>query len=159
MSDGVKLPGITKLVNFGDAIYQGSNFTWGEALRDGERMPVDTRFEGEIITAATITANVIKMARELDKIRAQFGNRPVTVTSWLRPPAVNKKVGGVRNSQHLLGWAVDIQIQDIDPHDVAAKLMDSWPGGLGDSESFTHLDLRQLRDRSLAMARWDYGNA
>jgi hypothetical protein len=159
MSELITLPGITKPVGFGDAIYQGSHFTWGEALRHGDRMPQETNFDGDIISAATITGNVVKIARELDKIRARFSDRPITVTSWLRPPATNRAVGGVRNSQHLLGWAVDITIDGLDPHDVATRLTDTWRGGLGDSSAFTHLDLRHLRDSSLAMARWDYGNA
>jgi hypothetical protein len=85
------------------------------------------------------------------------GDRPITVTSWLRPPRVNRAVGGAGNSQHLLGWAVDIQIQGYNPRTVASRLKDSWAGGLGDSAAFTHLDLRHLLGR--ASARWDYGNA
>lgn len=153
----VQLPGISRPVNFSDPIYAGSHFTWGEALRNGERLPQDTKFNGSIISAATITSNVIKIARELDKIRVQFGNKPINVTSWLRPPAVNRSVGGVNNSQHLLGWAVDIQIRGYDPHSVAAILDKTWLGGLGDSETFTHLDMRHLHNQ--AAARWNYGNA
>lgn len=33
---------------------------------------------------------------------------PITVTSWYRTPAYNKRVGGVKNSLHLTGQAVDI---------------------------------------------------
>lgn len=153
----LKVPGITAPVRCSDPIYVGSHFTWGEALRYGERMPVDTRFDGDTVSALTIAINIIKITKELDKIRAKFGNNPIHVTSWLRPPAINKAVGGVSNSQHLLGWAVDIQIDGYDPHDVAARLMSTWPGGLGDSASFTHLDMRHLNDQ--ASARWDYGNA
>ena len=32
---------------------------------------------------------------------------PFSVTSWLRTPKRNKEVGGVANSRHLLGLAVD----------------------------------------------------
>ena len=79
------------------------------------------------------------------------------MTSWLRPPAANKIVGGVSNSQHLLGWAVDIQIKGYLPRDVATALDATWGGGLGDSLTFTHLDMRHLMGRT--RARWDYGNA
>ena len=109
------------------------------------------------ISAAQITSNIIKIARELDKIRADFGDNPITVTSWYRDPVSNRRVGGVANSQHLLGWAVDIQIQGFEPKTVAAKLKGSWAGGLGDSSAFTHLDLRHLMGWS--SARWDYGFA
>jgi hypothetical protein len=153
----IQLPGITLPQLLTSPIYSGSHFTWGEATREGERMPEQTDFDGVVIPAAQITSNIIKIAKELDKIRSQFGDRPITVTSWLRPRVINRAVNGVRNSQHLLGWAVDIQVNGIHPHDVATRLMDSWPGGLGDSSAFTHLDLRHLMGRS--SARWDYGFA
>jgi uncharacterized protein YcbK (DUF882 family) len=35
-----------------------------------------------------------------------------SVTSWLRSPAHNKMVGGVANSKHLEGLAVDINVDD-----------------------------------------------
>lgn len=153
----VKLAGITKDVSLSDPIYEGSNFIWGEATKGATRLPVQTTIDGIVVPAAQITANIIKIARELDTIRSQFGNRPITVNSWYRDPVSNRAVGGVRNSQHLWGWAVDIRIDGYLPSYVAAQLKNSWAGGLGDSASFTHLDLRHLLGR--ASARWDYGNA
>lgn len=35
-----------------------------------------------------------------------------SVTSWIRTPAHNKKVGGVPDSMHLLGLAVDVILDD-----------------------------------------------
>lgn len=153
----IKLPGITKPAEIDDPIYAGSNFTWGEATKGGTRIPTQTSFDGIIIPAAQITSNIIKIATELDRIRIQFGNKPITINSWYRDPVSNREVGGVRNSQHLLGWAADICIDGFDPNLVAARLADNWAGGLGDSHSFTHLDLRHLMGR--ASAQWDYGNA
>ena len=153
----IQLPGITKPANLSDPIYAGSNFNWGEATKDGTRIPTQTSFDGIVIPAAQITSNIIKIAKELDKIRSQFGNRPIAVNSWYRDPISNREVRGVRNSQHLLGWAADITIDGYEPNEVAAKLIDTWAGGLGDSSSFTHLDLRQLMGR--AAAQWNYGNA
>ena len=37
---------------------------------------------------------------------------PLIVNSGFRSPEVNQRVGGVRNSQHLLGQAADIRPQD-----------------------------------------------
>jgi Peptidase M15 len=153
----MQLAGIIKPVKCSDPIYVGSHFTWGEATKDGTRIPTETNFDGIIIPAAQITSNIVKIAKELDKIRVQFGNRPITVNSWYRDPVSNRDVGGVRNSQHLLGWAADITIDGYEPNEVAAKLISTWAGGLGDSNSFTHLDLRQLMGR--AAASWNYGNA
>lgn len=155
--DSIVLPGISQPRQLTDQIYAGSHFTWGEATKNGTRLPCQTNFGGMQIPAAQITSNIVKLAYKLDEIRELFGNNPVTITSWLRPPDVNRAVGGVRNSQHLLGWAADIQIEGIDPHDVAALLQQTWAGGLGDSSAFTHVDLRQLMGWS--SARWDYGFA
>lgn len=43
----------------------------------------------------------------LDPLRLFYG-KPITVTSGYRCPELNKKVGGVGNSQHLRGEAADI---------------------------------------------------
>ncbi len=54
----------------------------------------------------------------LSPIRLHIG-QPVRVISGLRNPILNKRVSGVSNSQHLLGYAADIvfdgmeQIEDI----------------------------------------------
>lgn len=153
----IQLPGITLPQLLTTPIYSGSHFTWGEATHNGERIPTDTEFSGNLIPAAQITSNIIKVARKLDEIREIFGNTPIIITSWYRDPESNHDVGGVRNSQHLLGWAADFQVHGRDPNDIAARLSQTWAGGLGDSDVFTHVDLRQLMGWS--SARWDYGFA
>lgn len=153
----IRLPGLSNPVDIEDPIYPGSNFTWAEATRNGTRIPVDTNFQGQIIPAARITANIIAIAKELDRLRAEFGNRPIHINSWYRPPAVNRGVGGARDSQHLLGWGVDIVIEGIKPREVYRRLAKTWRGGLGDSSIFTHLDLRHLMGQ--IAARWNYGAA
>ncbi len=157
MAPTIQLPGITQPQLLTSPIYSGSNFTWGEATKNGSRIPTQTRFEGIIIPAAQITANIIKLAKELDRLRSDFGDRPIIITSWYRDPISNRSVRGVRNSQHVLGWAADIQVSGIAPNEVAAKIAKSWNGGLGDSSAFTHIDLRHLM--GWQAARWDYGSA
>lgn len=153
----LQLPGIASPVSLNQPIYAGSHFTWAEVTKGGTRLPVATLFEGTVIPASKIVTNAIALAKELDQIREQFGNRPITINSWLRPPDVNEAVGGVPNSQHLLGWAADIVIEGYSPREVARILNLIWLGGLGDSATFTHLDLRHLL--GLAAARWNYGFA
>ncbi|MFM7530160.1 MAG: D-Ala-D-Ala carboxypeptidase family metallohydrolase, partial [Nodosilinea sp.] len=97
---------------------------------------------------------IIKMARVMQQVRRKLGNRRITITSWLRPYAVNLAVGGASNSRHLYGDGVDFTVTGMSPAQVYGAL-DSWwgtQGGLaqGGRLGFTHLDGRGQ------MARWEY---
>ena len=48
----------------------------------------------------------------LDPIRAAWGG-PISVNSGYRSPELNKKVGGVSNSQHMKGEAADITVGSV----------------------------------------------
>lgn len=43
----------------------------------------------------------------MEEVRRLLGNKPIKVNSWFRSAAVNAAVGGVSNSQHRKGQAVD----------------------------------------------------
>ena len=91
----------------------------------------------------------------LQAIREHFG-KPVTITSGYRTAAHNTAVGGAKSSQHLLGRAADIQVQDTDPLAVAAyaeSLMPGW-GGVGRypvkpgrARDWVHVDTRPNKSR------------
>jgi len=91
----------------------------------------------------------------LQCIREHFG-KPVTITSGYRTAAHNAAVGGAKSSQHLLGRAADIQVQDTDPLAVAAyaeSLMPGW-GGVGRypvkpgrARGWVHVDTRTKKSR------------
>lgn len=150
----IQLPGIDRLVFVDEPIYPGSNFTWGEATKNGTRIPVDTMFDGESYPATKIVQNIIDFAHELDEIRDQFGNHPITVNSWYRTLAANKAAGGKPISLHLIGLAADIRISGISPRAVYARLDPEWPGGMGDDGAFTHVDRRD--NLGWELARWTY---
>jgi len=79
----------------------------------------------------------------LQAVRDHFGV-PVTVSSGVRCARRNKKVGGAKHSQHLLGNAADIQVAGVAPKTVAAfaaSLMPGW-GGVKPYATFTHVDIR-----------------
>ena len=91
----------------------------------------------------------------LQCIREHFG-KPVTITSGYRTASHNTKVGGSRSSQHLLGRAADIQVQDTDPLAVAAyaeSLMPGWGGvgrypvKAGRAKGWVHVDTRPNKSR------------
>ena len=95
------------------------------------------------------------LAALLQKIRDHFG-RPVVITSGYRTASHNTKVGGSKSSQHLLGRAADIQVQDTDPLAVAAyaeSLMPGWGGvgrypvKAGRAKGWVHVDTRPNKSR------------
>ena len=51
--------------------------------------------------------NIQYTAQMMEKVRAVLGGNPIKVSSWYRNPQVNRAVGGVANSQHAIGHAVD----------------------------------------------------
>ena len=62
----------------------------------------------------------------LEPLRLKI-RRPIRVTSGFRSPAVNRAVGGVPSSHHVIGCAADIVVDDLSPDDVVAALR-SIPG-------------------------------
>lgn len=84
----------------------------------------------------------------LQKIRTKFG-KAVTITSGYRTPTYNTKVGGVSNSQHVLGTAADIVVSGVTSATVAAYVETLLPnsGGIGIYSSFTHVDVRATKSR------------
>lgn len=120
------------------------NFTKSEFdSRDGATMPSE------------VLANIRKLAENLQVLRDSFG-KPTFINSGYRSPAHNAAVGGVANSQHVLGTAADIRVSGVLPSQVADRIEEliaqgkMQEGGLGRYQSFTHYDIRSPR------ARW-YG--
>lgn len=56
-----------------------------------------------------IQNNLEKLMSFLDGIREHYG-KPIYINSGYRCPALNKLVGGVSNSAHQYGWAVDLRV-------------------------------------------------
>jgi zinc D-Ala-D-Ala carboxypeptidase len=148
----MQIPGIG-LVSINDPIYVGSHFTWGEATKDGARIPRDTLYRGEWVSGEEIADNITKLARELDKIRIEFGNNPIAINSWYRPPEANALTdGAAEKSYHIIGLAADVRIINRSAERVYAVLDLTWPGGLGKYDGRTHIDLRDLVGDNAA--RW-----
>jgi uncharacterized protein YcbK (DUF882 family) len=83
---------------------------------------------------------------KLQQLREDL-NSPIRITSAYRCESHNTAVGGSKNSQHKLGTATDIQVDDMDPSEVQDDC--EHFDGLGRYETFTHIDSRGSK------ARWD----
>ncbi len=145
-------PSTIKLVdwnNFNSSVSRW--FTVGEVYRfDPQRKTTDS----------TIRNRIIILAKELDKIRDEWGSG-IGVTSWYRPPSVNRRVGGVSNSRHLFGDAVDIYPINGQLIGFQSWLDKQWYGalGYGARKGFTHLDMRNGKGWKTGGSkgvRWNY---
>jgi uncharacterized protein YcbK (DUF882 family) len=85
--------------------------------------------------------NIREVARRLELLRSDLGNKPITVHSGYRTPEQNRLCGGVKASQHLVGKAADISVDGVQPRIVAhyARLHFN---GVGHYSTFTHCDIR-----------------
>jgi putative chitinase len=113
----------------------GKYITVGEVLQyDARRQPRRGSVEER---------NILAICAEFDKIRATWG-QPLGVTSGYRPEPINREVGGVPNSQHVSGNALDIYPIDGRLEAFYSWILRRWSGGLGDGrrKGFIHLDSR-----------------
>ena len=86
-----------------DKIKLSKHFTLCEFIRP-DKYPTN-------IPSAEAVANMVYGCKLLlEPARAVVG--PIIINSGFRNKAVNKQVGGVKNSQHLTGQAADIRPQD-----------------------------------------------
>jgi uncharacterized protein YcbK (DUF882 family) len=115
-----------------------------------------TNFDPRRIPArgSDVERAVLALAQELDKVRIAWGSG-IGVTSWYRPAAINRAVGGVYNSQHILGSAADIYPLDGREYEFELWLDKYWGNralgyGQMSDRGFTHVDLRGGR------IRWNY---
>lgn len=78
------------------------------------------------------------LVHKLDDMADHF-KRDVIVTSGYRCKQHNKFVGGVKDSTHLTGQAVDFVVRGVSPAKVVQYLAD-YDGGVGLYERHVHID-------------------
>lgn len=138
------VPGVGQVYANDPILGKGGNFYFYEAFRpDGHRIP----------STASLGRDVKRGAEMMEQIRERLGC-PIVVTSWHRPYAVNKRVGGSSRSQHLLStssvdwYPIGMSVEE------AYRKLDAWWGSRGGLArrpgSFIHSDLRGY------LARWRY---
>ena len=99
-----------------------------------------------------------ELAAFLERVRRNFGGKPVVITSGYRPAAINRLVGGASGSEHLFDapnvGAVDFYVKDTNIKTVQDWCDKNWPYslGYGAPKGFVHLGIRKGKPR----VRWDY---
>ncbi len=103
----------------------------------------------------SVINNLAELAQNLEIIRSRLGE-PIYISSGWRTVDHNRKVGGVKNSQHLQGKAADIWSEIYSPKEIY-HIIDQFinagvmkEGGLGLYNTFVHYDIRGKKER------WDY---
>tara|TARA_R110000822_G_scaffold33947_2_gene96417 strand:+ start:1019 stop:1405 length:387 start_codon:yes stop_codon:yes gene_type:complete len=99
--------------------------------------------------------NIKILSKQLQAIRV-ITEQPIKINSAYRCAKHNESIGGVFNSQHVLGKAADIVVKEHTAEEVYELLEELMnhntilQGGLGKYNSFTHMDFRGKK------ARWDF---
>jgi GH24 family phage-related lysozyme (muramidase) len=124
------------------------HITYGELCLGEERRRFVNEAQCQVAT---------ELCTFIEKARAQFGNKPIIITSGHRPQAVNQSVGGASNSEHLYKpgcGAIDWYISGVPVKTVQDWCVKNWPysTGLGAPKGFIHTGIRAGKPRVV----WDY---
>lgn len=104
---------------------------------------------GALFASHTCLFNVISLAHTLEFIRERvLNNEPIFINSWFRSPFVNRAVGGVPNSLHLLGRAVDIRCDSLSAEKLYMILSTHFKGRFAELilyPNFVHLAIHPVK--------------
>jgi uncharacterized protein YcbK (DUF882 family) len=96
--------------------------------------------------------NIFEVAKNLQVLRNEI-MQPIKINSAYRSKEHNAIIGGVKNSQHLKGKAVDIAVKGMKTVDLyltierLIKAGEMKQGGLGLYKNFVHYDIRGKKAR------------
>jgi zinc D-Ala-D-Ala carboxypeptidase len=100
--------------------------------------------EADIVRAKELCENVF------EPIREHLG-KPINVNSGYRSPAVNKRIGGAKTSQHSVGEAIDLDLHDRDLFEwiIDNVVFDQliFESGTEDKADWFHISYRKNRNR------------
>jgi|TARA_R110002033_G_scaffold124274_2_gene166374 zinc D-Ala-D-Ala carboxypeptidase len=89
----------------------------------------------------------------LDVVRKKYG-KPIKINSGYRTVDRNKKIGGVKNSSHLKGLAVDISCKESKDRFILLNLLiEVGFRRIGIAKSFIHVDIDKNKSQDVA---WGY---
>jgi len=110
------------------------DFIYGQKIRFFRPHEFVCRHCGKVIIDADLVLLLERMRQDLQ--------RPIIITSAYRCPEYNKQVGGVPNSAHTRGYAVDIAVDKARfRYMVISWLLDNGVTRIGIGDSFIHFDI------------------
>ena len=90
------------------------------------------------------TANLLRLAAFLERIRVVLGNKSISITSGYRCKLVNDAVGSKDTSQHRYGCAADIRVVGMTPRQVTEAIINSkldYDQVILEFNSWTHVSI------------------
>lgn len=119
---------------------QGGGFlTWGMATHGGTRIPSGYHREN-------IRAIARRFEVEVRPVLENHTKNRINITSWYRPEPFNAAAGGVSNSTHLTGGALDFWVDPLSSREVFKIFDTRWDGGLGYyANGISHVDIGENR--------------
>ena len=99
-------------------------------------------------------ANLLRLAKFLERVKAVLGGKPIIVTSAYRSKAVGAACGSKDTSQHRLGCAADFRVPGMTPNEVVLAVVDSdldYDQCIREFDTWTHLSITSLPARRMAL--------
>jgi lysozyme len=134
----VNIPGVgmvdldSPIISLGNG---GGFLTWGMATHGGTRMPNGSQTQN-------IKAIARRFEQEIRPVLEQQTKNRINITSWFRPEPWNGMAGGVPNSTHLDGGAIDFWVDPLSSIEVYRMFDRTWDGGLGYyANGISHVDI------------------
>ena len=63
------------------------------------------------------------VSSRLSEAHGEISEKPIIINSGYRSPQLNRKIGGVKNSNHLTGCAVDIRVTGMEQAKQYAEIL------------------------------------
>lgn len=102
-------------------------------------------------------ANLERTAQVMEEVRTILGDKPILISSGFRAPAVNKAVGGSKNSKHMEGLAADFSCPGFGPPLAVCRALKPHMAKLEidqliyEYETWVHLGLSKTNARHMAL--------
>lgn len=135
-------------------MYLSENFTFEEFERSeiAEKYNINNKITKDLIrnNIKELVFNVLQPLR--DRI-----DKPINISSGYRCLKLNEKVGGVPTSQHVMGQAADITVDDMTSYEIASVIIEmGLPfDQMGLYDDFVHISVSS-RQRNMIFYNKNY---